>query len=607
MDFFLGILGVLQMTSIPGLIIYKFLRLRGKILDKVLIIFSFSLIFNYCLIFLLSILGIYIKIILIVLVLGELITLIWLYSSNLRQPIKNSLEAVWDGINDFVGFLIPKRPNGDSSSLYYLLDVLFLLLSIKNIIWAFNLFIHNLGTVFSSWDAVVSWNQWAIAWAASQVPMYTRFYPQLIPANWSITYVLLGTTEIQFFAKSIMPLFALLMLLGLFNLSLQTRNYYFLISIVLLGPLLEKFLNIGISNGYVDIAVAFFAFMSIYMLIRVQQTSELDQRDKMLVIGALFSAAAAITKQPGLYIVVCYPVLAFINVNSFDLSTQKKWLKAFFPWLALVSILWISWYLFKGIQTQLGVDHSYVDVLINQSAARYKGLNIAQQILAAIGEFDLYIIILVLVGVAFPLMDRFYKVLTLLAAPYLFLWAWIAAYDTRNLAIFLPLLALIGGYSINKLIPELMKILEKLKIFRIPVYVPLVLSCLLLAGLSVVFSPQRLLQRQQVLQKQIFSPSQNKLLYDALDEERPNTKVLTNYPMEYLPGLKEHKVSFIFQDYDLFLANINNTDIEYILLPNSAADMIKDYITVEISAGNYKMIAKNTEWKKFTFIKILKR
>jgi hypothetical protein len=193
-------------------------------------------------------LGIYIKIILIVLVLGELITLIWLYSSNLRQPIKNSLEAVWDGINDFVGFLIPKRPNGDSSSLYYLLDVLFLLLSIKNIIWAFNLFIHNLGTVFSSWDAVVSWNQWAIAWAASQVPMYTRFYPQLIPANWSITYVLLGTTEIQFFAKSIMPLFALLMLLGLFNLSLQTRNYYFLISIVLLGPLLEKFLNIGISN-----------------------------------------------------------------------------------------------------------------------------------------------------------------------------------------------------------------------------------------------------------------------------------------------------------------------------------------------------------------------
>jgi hypothetical protein len=361
------------------------------------------------------------------------------------------------------------------------------------------------------------------------------------------------------------------------------------------------------TNGYVDIAVAFFAFMSIYMLIRVQQTSELDQRDKMLVIGALFSAAAAITKQPGLYIVVCYPVLAFINVNSFDLSTQKKWLKAFFPWLALVSILWISWYLFKGIQTQLGVDHSYVDVLINQSAARYKGLNIAQQILAAIGEFDLYIIILVLVGVAFPLMDRFYKVLTLLAAPYLFLWAWIAAYDTRNLAIFLPLLALIGGYSINKLIPELMKILEKLKIFRIPVYVPLVLSCLLLAGLSVVFSPQRLLQRQQVLQKQIFSPSQNKLLYDALDEERPNTKVLTNYPMEYLPGLKEHKVSFIFQDYDLFLANINNTDIEYILLPNSAADMIKDYITVEISAGNYKMIAKNTEWKKFTFIKILKR
>jgi hypothetical protein len=607
MDFFLGILGVLQMTSIPGLIIYKFLRLRGKILDKVLIIFSFSLIFNYCLIFLLSILGIYIKIILIVLVLGELITLIWLYSSNLRQPIKNSLEAVWDGINDFVGFLIPKRPNGDSSSLYYLLDVLFLLLSIKNIIWAFNLFIHNLGTVFSSWDAVVSWNQWAIAWAASQVPMYTRFYPQLIPANWSITYVLLGTTEIQFFAKSIMPLFALLMLLGLFNLSLQTRNYYFLISIVLLGPLLEKFLNIGISNGYVDIAVAFFAFMSIYMLIRVQQTSELDQRDKMLVIGALFSAAAAITKQPGLYIVVCYPVLAFINVNSFDLSTQKKWLKAFFPWLALVSILWISWYLFKGIQTQLGVDHSYVDVLINQSAARYKGLNIAQQILAAIGEFDLYIIILVLVGVAFPLMDRFYKVLTLLAAPYLFLWAWIAAYDTRNLAIFLPLLALIGGYSINKLIPELMKILEKLKIFRIPVYVPLVLSCLLLAGLSVVFSPQRLLQRQQVLQKQIFSPSQNKLLYDALDEERPNTKVLTNYPMEYLPGLKEHKVSFIFQDYDLFLANINNTDIDYILLPNSAADMIKDYITAEISAGNYKMIAKNTEWKKFTFIKILKR
>lgn len=607
MDFILGILGVMQITFIPGLILYRFFRLQVPLVDRVMIIFGTSMVLNYCVIFLLTILGIYTRTTLSILILGELAAIFWLYRNSLKTSSQAILEATQNGIDEIIHFFFPQSQKEYGSFFYYFLGIVLLLLSARSILWAVGIFIQNLGSVFSAWDAVVSWNSWAMIWAKDQIPQGSHFYPQLIPANWSITYVLLGGTTIQFFAKGIMPLFTLMILVGLFNLSVQTKRYSFLISLILLQPLLKNFINSGLSSGYVDIVVAFFAFAAIYVLIKAQDTMETEQRVQLYILGMVFSAGAAVTKQTGVYMAVCYAVLVLsdmlLSKPQFAKLQHKRLLLSF----ASISVIWVSWYAFKEIQILTGADRANIDTLINLSASTYENMGLFQQIATAIGQHTELIILFILIAVTFPWMDRFYKVLTLLFAPYPLIWAWVAAYDTRNLAIFLPVLALVSGYSINRLISKLLVLGERTKLLQTPFYVPIAFACLALFSLNSIVSPQKLLQRQEYLQKQIFSPLKNQMLYDLVAANGPQTRILTNYPMNYLPGLEQYQVRFNFQDYNNFLSNVQNPEIEYILIPNAIDDDIKDYLNTKIEAGDYQVLFKDKQWKVFTLIRILNR
>ena len=607
MDFFLGLLGLLQIIFIPGLIVYRFFSFRTNLLDKLLILFATSLIINYCVLFLFTSLGIYNRITLGLLILGELAAILWLYRKDLTTPVQAVLEAGQDGIYEIASLFFPKRQHDGVSVLYYFVVIILLLLSAGSILWGVNLFLQNLGSVFSAWDAVVSWNNWATRWAAGRIPLDSHFYPQLIPANWSITYVLLGSTVIQFFAKGIMPLFTIMMLLGLFNLVLLTRKFHFLVSILLLQILLANFLNSGLSNGYVDIAVAFFSFAALYMLIKAHHTSDLKQRGQLYLLGALFSAGAAVTKQSGVYMALCYPVLVYADVAFSKVSLEKKQLRTWIISFALVSLIWISWYVLKEIRILAGMDYANIDTLVNLSSDKYESSSLFQQVGTAIGQHTEFIILFLLIAVVFPWMDRFYKVLTLLFAPYPLIWAWMASYDTRNLGVFLPVLAVVAGYAIDRLLLQLVQLSERARITRVPIAVPLALTGAALMSLNFIATPQKLERRQVDLQRQIFSSKKNHMLLDLVAENGPQTRIMTNYPMEYIPGLGEYQVRFDYQDYDTFLVKLQNSDADYLLVPNATDDQIKDYIDSKVQAGEYQVVSRDKQWKVFTLIKILNR
>jgi hypothetical protein len=609
MDFPLGILGFLQITTLPGLVVHKLIRFRGNFLDRVLVVFGLSLISNYCLVFVLAALKIYTRGVFSIFLLGELIALIWLYRDTFRISVDNLLTAARDRVSGASHFLFSKEQGGNEiSNLSFVWVIVVLLFAVKGLIWAGNVFRSNLGTVFSTWDAVVSWNRWAMDWAAGQIPMGSHFYPQLIPANWSITYVLLGDTTLQFFAKSIMPLFALAMFIGLFNLAFSFGEYHFFVAAALLGPLLKQFLKEGISNGYVDIAAAFFGFIAIYILIKAQKTTEVDQLDHLLLLGAVFVAGAAVTKQTGVYLALCYPILVlFMIARPSNSSFSGERLKHFAAYFAIIYLIWVSWYAFKELQILAGADRPNVDVLIDLSSNTYGNVGLFQQVLAALSRFDKFLILFLFIALALPWMNRFYRVLTLLMIPYPLLWAWIAGYDTRNLGIFLPIFALLSGYSSDILVHKLFDLTKRGKLLQISTYVPLILIGALLLGSGFLISSQRLQARQVYLQKQIFSPEKNQSLYDLVAAEHAQTKILTNYPMEYLPGLEKYQVRFDFQDDAVFQAHLKNPDIEYLLFSNSITPAIRDYINSKVQDGSYELLWVNTEWKKFTLVKILKR
>jgi hypothetical protein len=345
--------------------------------------------------------------------------------------------------------------------------------------------------------------------------------------------------------------------------------------------------------------------MAIYLLIKSQKALEFEERYRFLLMGAVFAAGAAVTKQPGVYVALCYPVLAWLMIRSADSSLWKARAKDFILRFGLIYLIWISWYAFKGIQVLTGADRPHLEVLINLSANTYGNVSLFQQIVAAMAQFDKFLIFFAVIILALPFMDRFYRALTLLMLPYPILWAWFAGYDTRNLAIFLPIFALISGYSVDIFVNKAFEIIRKLNLLRIPVYAPLAFICIILVSLGFVLSPG-LHERQISLQKQNFSSKTNEVLYDLVAENSA-TKILTNYPMEFLPGLKNYQVRFDFQDQNIFLSHLKNPEVEYLLFSNSVTPEIREYIDSKVNDGSYEVVLVNTQWRKFTLVKIRDR
>jgi hypothetical protein len=182
-----------------------------------------------------------------------------------------------------------------------------------------------------------------------------------------------------------------------------------------------------------------------------------------------------------------------------------------------------------------------------------------------------------------------------------------SSYDTRNLALFLPVLALLAGYSIHFILLQLVRWSERARLLQTPVVVPVIVVFAAILSLNFMVTPQELQQRQVELQKQIFSPSKNQMLYDLVAQNGPQTRVLTNYPMNYLPGLGAYQVRFDYQDYDQFIAKIQNPEIEYLLVPNVIDSRVKGYINERVEAGDYQVLSRDKQWKVFTLIKILNR
>ena len=82
-----GILGLIQVTLLPALIVMKAGKLRGGITEQLIRLLPISLIVNYLLIFLLAALHLYIRPVMLVIIAAELVCIFLLYLGTLFQPV----------------------------------------------------------------------------------------------------------------------------------------------------------------------------------------------------------------------------------------------------------------------------------------------------------------------------------------------------------------------------------------------------------------------------------------------------------------------------------------------------------------------------------------
>ena len=114
-----------------------------------------------------------------------------------------------------------------------------------------------------------------------------------------------------------MPLFCPVLLLAIFDLYRVTGNLGYLLGVSLTYGLLTAVLDVNfLGYGYADLPVATFAFLAVYAFLLGGHAPSNSSAWKYLLLGAVFAAGAALTKQAGLIIAAMYPVLCYLFLRQ---------------------------------------------------------------------------------------------------------------------------------------------------------------------------------------------------------------------------------------------------------------------------------------------------
>jgi 4-amino-4-deoxy-L-arabinose transferase-like glycosyltransferase len=295
--------------------------------------------------------------------------------------------------------------------------------------------------VFTDWDAVVSWNRWAVDWAANRLPERTYHYPQLVPANLSLTYVLMGTTRVEAFARVVMGAFEVAIPLALLVEGIRRRRPGDWIGAALAARLMWVW---GArASGSVDTAVACLALFAWLALAGARDAGDSARRWAML-LGAALAGAAAVTKQSGLWVAAVYPLVCLVVGASEGGRARARTLAVV---LAVLAVVVVPWYVYKELAIRAGADLSELGTVLG---AAHGGRAPLERMGFALATWDARMRIGPLPGAVTALLlgaacvlaarDRLARALLLLVVvPQVGLWALLWSYDGRNLAAPLPL------------------------------------------------------------------------------------------------------------------------------------------------------------------------
>jgi hypothetical protein len=618
----LGLLAFLQTTFIPGYILLNYAGHRfgleagseGSRLRRLVYGFGLSQLVNYLLVFLSVSLGIYKPVTLYVVLLVEAVLIVELFRKQPKGSFSLDLKGWVSAI---------ERHTAANSPGYNLLLVLSAAVLALYVFY----FFYFLGLVFEHWDPVVGWNRFAIDWANNRIPVNTWRYPQLVPSNWSISYVLVGTTGVQCFAKAVMPLFSIGTLLLFLERALVTRQKTYLLGLVLFGGILGYLYEPSfMASGYVDIAVSFYAFLSFHAMTAGHRHSHGsktgENRFNEILTAVLFASAAAVTKQAGIYILVVVLVWAALRMLKQCRERGKPGNAGYRKMMGLYMILLLvagvvagSWYALKEYHIRTGTDRSEIQMV--QKANRQQGYG--ERLGDALNRISTHrhprLKYVVYIGVLLLLLGLFHRksrpAALAVAIPYGLAWALFFSYDMRNLSLALPFMAYSAAFGAEVLENRLWKpLLRRLPPINIPAAVLAAVLIVIPVLLNFTFLDSETVTRQQTrLRKEIGDKELNGLLYRYHKKEGITGKIVTNYQyLKYLPGLeafymyRSGRVSVGFLES---LDKPEGKEIHYLLLPailKSETDVMRRYREM-VEQGRLKQVFR---CRGYRFIKVIR-
>jgi hypothetical protein len=648
----LGILSLAQIVVLPGYLALRVLRVGAGAVRTCVLSFALSLVINYYLVAGLVHLGAYRPSVIYAIFAAELAWLAALDGWRLRTCLVD-VAAVWrQRARAFFGELEnpehlplavetdtnPKRKRGSqvASSLTHQVSMdsanpnrgqysptasqpsgpalalrRAMLAAAVLVIGGFALSgLAQVGQIFQQWDAVVSWNRWAVDWAAGRLPSATSFYPQLLPTNLSLSYVFVQSSQVWIFAKSFQFLFCLLLLLAMLDMARLQGNFGYVPGVVITYGLLVAMLRFRMLNsGYADVPLAFFALATVYAIMLAQGTRLASQRAKYLMLGVAMAAGAAATKQMGLYIAALYPLLAWRFVLRGEGSGRWwKQVALLVEMWTIIGILVSPWYLYKFFDFRAGGDTNNTLALLTDF---HEGRNLWQRMAhggAMIAEsLTPGGAALLAISMAASLGDRFQRwLVALVVLPLGLLWAIAFSYDLRNLALILPLAGSAAGIGLLRIgswaaalyrrrptpdiIPETDHLGNGFRILPPGSEGNTSLSsptawldslhfghlagavAALLAAACLCVSDAALLDCQRQQQRAVGVPELNRCLYAYAADHPDCAAIATDYQaMEWLPDMGGRRVVCTCQELAAFRRSFDRPEVGYVLVRTQGA------------------------------------
>ncbi|NNM59860.1 MAG: hypothetical protein HKM04_08605 [Legionellales bacterium] len=579
--FILGLMSLLQILFLPGYLFLGFYQFKRGILQTLILSFGLSVSFNYWIVLILTTLHIYNHTVVLCLFVVEFFLLLWQRRHFFHHPLLTEQGGLWEHLKAICLplFLLIKQ-----AIKHFNLAKSIALFSVVYFIYCCFYREPISPFIFSSWDAVVSWNRWALDWYQDIFPKLAYEYPQLLPINISLAYQIIGSSIVQYFAKCLSFIFPLAMMGALWDIGSRQANKGYYWAVFFLSAILLIILgNLSVS-GDADVPAASMSLVGFYALLLSDTYQTESEAKKSIFIAAILFAGAAVTKQSGAIFIPLFPFMLYFFLSDALIGQQKRRLSLIC--LAMMLLYALPWYIYKFIQIYYGYDVDVVKYLLQGGGylslpttssgiekARY-GMQILFQTLyygqthfPLVRDCALAIMTFLLFwGCWF---DRFVrKIVFIMVLPGFLIWLCFVSYDLRNIAVALPFLAIALGVSFEKGLSYL----KSLWFRKNPRFWRLgVLAVLLTFGVVLsnsVFSTDRLINGQLRRQEQIGDPSVNQVLYRYFENHPLNGLIMSNYMiLPYLPKFdKQHYVLSSLNDVPRLIEALNINHPAYLLI-----------------------------------------
>lgn len=517
MLFPLFLLSLLQLLVLPGLLQHRLLGLRLRGLEWAVGIAVLSLIGNY------------------VLMLGLMVA-----------PLLRTAHLPWIVAAEAVALGIAYRARLRDTLTVPLIGLALTLAGLALLAWLVS---PDLPSVFTTNDAVLSWNRWALSWAVDEAPERTVMYPQLVPILYAVVYLLTGEATLQVLSKPVAIAFPALILVTCAAQAERGRLITAgVATIVALG--LMVLLRKTFVNGDADVPAGALVLVAIAFALTARDTADPSdaalQRQRVW-LGAVAAATAAVTKQAGLLVAIVYPALIlmlFPSPHGRRLAAQSA---------GLIVVLALPWYAYSLLMLYLGEEHSSnLGTLVYDLHA---GRTIPERLVHAAnllgGYLRLWLLavfgLLCAVGV---FVSHARWPILLIVLPYTLLWGCFWSYAQRNLYPALPVAAFLSGWTLEDLarrvLPAAQARLDRLRGWAPACGIPLG-ACLALPalaiGLGALVSDSEIRAANDAGRARIGHEHINRALLDHFRPKGFQGTLITNYGLaSYVPALKDIRV-----------------------------------------------------------------